>query len=83
MSTTASPHTETIDIRQLGACADRKARVLSAFDALAPGARLAVVNDHMPNGLRAHFEARRPGAYEWHVLEAGPAVFRVEIARLS
>ena len=33
MSTTTAP--TTIDIRQLGACAERKARVLAAFDALA------------------------------------------------
>jgi uncharacterized protein (DUF2249 family) len=75
--------TETIDIRLLGACADRKAHVLAAFDALAPGAGLAVVNDHMPNGLRAHLEAQRPGAYAWRVLEAGPVVFRVEIVRIG
>ena len=54
-----------------------------AYDALAPGGALTVVNDHMPNGLRAHFEERRPGAYGWNVLEAGPVVFRVEILRLA
>jgi uncharacterized protein (DUF2249 family) len=83
MSTTSSPSAETIDIRLLGACADRKARVLAAFDALAPGASLVVVNDHMPNGLRAHFEEQRPGAFAWKALEAGPAVFRVEVSRLG
>jgi uncharacterized protein (DUF2249 family) len=82
MSTTASP-AETIDIRRLGPCADRKARVLAAFDALPLGAIVNVVNDHMPNGLRAHFEEQRPGAFSWRVLEAGPTVFRVEISRIS
>jgi uncharacterized protein (DUF2249 family) len=82
-TTTGSTTAETIDIRLLGACADRKARVLAAFDALAPGAGLFVVNDHMPNGLRAHLEALRPGAFEWRVLEAGPVLFRVEIARVA
>jgi uncharacterized protein (DUF2249 family) len=83
MSTTANLAAETIDIRLLGPCADRKARVLAAFDALIPGASLNVVNDHLPNGLRAHFEEQRPGAFSWRVLEAGPVVFRVEITRVA
>lgn len=83
MSTTGDLAAETIDIRLLGACADRKARVLASFDALVPGASLDVVNDHMPNGLRAHLEEQRPGAFSWRVLEAGPVVFRVQIARVD
>lgn len=83
MSTTAAAGAQTIDIRTMGACADRKASVLAAFDALPTGASVEVVNDHMPNGLRTHFEELRPGAFAWKVLEAGPAVFRVEIKHLS
>lgn len=83
MSTTANLAAATIDIRLLGPCADRKARVLAAFDALPPGASVSVVNDHMPNGLRVHFEEQRPGAFSWRVLEAGPTVFRVEISRIA
>jgi uncharacterized protein (DUF2249 family) len=81
MSTTTTTPVEVIDIRRLGACAERKARVTAAFDGLAPGGRLEVVNDHLPNGLRAHLDEHRPGAFGWTVLEAGPEVFRVEIAR--
>ncbi|HSD27111.1 MAG TPA: DUF2249 domain-containing protein [Vicinamibacteria bacterium] len=73
----------TVDIRQLGACGDRKATVLAAFDALARGESLVVVNDHMPNGLLRHFEEHRPGAFGWTTLEAGPGVFRVEIVRTA
>jgi uncharacterized protein (DUF2249 family) len=83
LSTTATSPAQTIDIRLLGPCADRKASVLAAFDALPAGGSLAVVNDHMPNGLRSHFEERRPASFAWKVLEAGPAVFRVEITRLG
>jgi uncharacterized protein (DUF2249 family) len=71
----------TVDIRLLGPCTDRKARVLAAFDALSRGESLVVVNDHMPNGLRLHFEEHRPGAFGWAPLEAGPEVFRVAITR--
>jgi uncharacterized protein (DUF2249 family) len=80
MGSTTSP---TVDIRQLGACVDRKAAVLAAFDALARGGSLVVVSDHMPNGLLRHFEEHRPGAFDWNPLEAGPVVFRVEITRTA
>jgi len=73
----------TVDIRRLGACADRKALVLAAFDALGRGESLVVVNDHMPNGLRKHFEDQRPGAFGWTPLQEGPEVFRVEITRTA
>jgi uncharacterized protein (DUF2249 family) len=78
--TTPSP---TIDIRRLGACADRKALVLARFDALGHGESLVVVNDHMPKGLRQHFEEHRPGSFEWAALEQGPEVFRVEITKTA
>jgi len=70
-----------VDIRELGSCPDRKAQVLRLFDALAAGEGLVVVNDHLPNGLRAHLDQLRPGAFAWTVLEAGPTTFRVEIRR--
>ena len=79
----SSTMTTTVDIRRLGACADRKATVLATFDALACGETLVVVNDHLPNGLLRHFEEHRPGAFGWATLEAGPEVFRVEITRTA
>lgn len=80
VDTSAPP---TIDIRALGPCVERKAHVLAAFDRLPPEGRLIVVNDHMPNGLRRHFDEQRPGAFAWTILEAGPTVFRVEIQRIA
>ena len=82
MSSIAAP-TCTVDIRCLGNCTDRKAHVLATVDALAAGESLVVVNDHMPNGLRSHFEEQRPGAFGWTALEDGPEVFRVEIAKTA
>jgi uncharacterized protein (DUF2249 family) len=79
--TTVVPASQTIDIRTLGTCSDRKAHVLAAFDALEAGQSLVVVNDHLPNGLHRHFEQRRPGAFEWALVEAGPEVFRVAISK--
>ncbi len=79
MTTTTVP---TIDIRQLGACADRKACVLAAFDALGCGESLIVVNDHLPRGLKVHFDEQRPGLFSWRSLEEGPTTFRVQIEHL-
>jgi uncharacterized protein (DUF2249 family) len=79
MTASTSP---LVDLRQLGPCVERKAHVLSVFDALAAGESLVVVNDHMPHGLRAHLEQQRPGVFDWRVLEPGPQVFRVQIRRL-
>lgn len=72
---------QTVDIRTLGACADRKARVLSTFDALESGDSIVVVNDHLPRGLLLHFEEQRPGRFEWRLLEERPQVFRVQITK--
>ncbi len=79
-SSVVSPR--SVDIRVLGPCVERKAHVLSVFDALAPGESLVVLNDHLPNGLLRHFDELRAGAFAWSVLEAGPEVYRVEIRRI-
>lgn len=79
MTTKAAP--PVIDIRELGPCVERKACVLAAFDALEKGESLVVVNDHLPRGLRAHFDEQRPGGFAWRSIEEGPTVFRVEIER--
>jgi uncharacterized protein (DUF2249 family) len=80
MSTSIAP--PVVDIRQLGPCVERKACVLAAFDALERGQSLIVVNDHLPRGLRTHFEEHRQGMFAWRPLEEGPHVFRVEIERI-
>jgi uncharacterized protein (DUF2249 family) len=79
MSTSTATVPTTIDIRQLGACAERKACVLAAFDALNRGESLIVINDHLPNGLRAHLDELRPGLFVWRPLEQGPYTFRIQI----
>lgn len=61
--------------------AERTERVLGAFDALPPGGRLVLLSDHDPRPLLDAFQAERPGAFDWNVLEAGPGRIRVEIVR--
>lgn len=80
MSSTAIT-SQDIDIRSLGDCVERKALVLSAFDALGDGESIVVINDHLPRGLLAHFEELRPGLFAWTMLESGPEVFRARITK--
>ena len=70
----------TLDVRTL-ACSDRHARIFATFDSLAPGESLLLVNDHDPRPLRAHFDVRHPGEYDWAYVECGPAVWSVRISR--
>jgi len=69
-----------IDVRPLPP-GDRHARIFAAFDALTPGGGFVLVSDHYPKPLLYTFQAERPGAFEWNVLEPGPVHFRVEIVR--
>jgi len=69
-----------LDVRPLPP-GDRHERVFAAFDALPPGGGFVLVSDHYPKPLLYTFHAERPGAFDWNVLEPGPAHFRVEIVR--
>jgi uncharacterized protein (DUF2249 family) len=76
-----APVSQTVDIRTLGGCTLRKARVLETFDGLDEGDSLLVVNDHLPKGLLLHFEDQRPGRFKWTPMEEGPEVFSVLITK--
>jgi uncharacterized protein (DUF2249 family) len=78
---TPSAAVQTIDLRLLGPCVERKAHVLRAFDGLTAGEVLQVLSDHLPNGLRRHLDELRAAAFDWTLLDAGPEVFRVEIRK--
>lgn len=51
------------------------------FDALAPGERFELINDHNPKPLYYEFQAERPAAFTWRALEEGPEVWRIEIGK--
>jgi uncharacterized protein (DUF2249 family) len=56
--------------------------IFQAFDALAPGDAVELVNDHDPFPLRYQFDAERPESFRWEYLESGPIVWRVAITKL-
>lgn len=62
---------------------ERHPRIFSIFRSLLPGQALELVNDHDPAPLHRQFQAELPGRFEWQVLEAGPATWRVSVTRLA
>lgn len=80
-NTLAAPAT-TIDLRSIEP-RERHALIFARFDALQPGQALQLVNDHDPQPLRAQFEDRAFGQYDWRYLEQGPASWRVQIGKTA
>lgn len=79
MSTTIATE---IDVRTIPPY-ERHAQIFGQFDALEAGQALVIVNDHDPVPLRRQFAARTPGQFDWTYLEAGPALWRVQIDKTS
>lgn len=71
-----------IDIRTIDP-AVRPATVFKAFDALAVGESVEIVNDHDPVGLRGFFHSFRPGTYSWEATENGPELWKARITRTA
>ncbi len=61
----------------------RHPEIFGLFDGLEPDEAFVLVNDHDPKPLLYQFQAERPAAFDWSVLEGGPERFRVEIRRRS
>ncbi|HET7599344.1 MAG TPA: DUF2249 domain-containing protein [Gemmatimonadales bacterium] len=55
--------------------------IFRAFDDLASGETLVIINDHDPRPLRYQFMAERPDAFDWEYEAEGPEVWRVRISR--
>lgn len=74
------PMTRELDVRTLPPMR-RHPEIFGLFDTLKPDEAFVLVNDHDPKPLLYQFQAEHPGRFEWSVLEAGPARFRIEIRR--
>ncbi len=82
MTATLTPATLELDLRTM-APRERHPLIFGHFDALAIGESLQLVNDHNPQPLHYQFDDRADGQFEWSVLAAGPAVWRIEITRIA
>jgi uncharacterized protein (DUF2249 family) len=72
----------TIDVREISP-RERHPLIFDAFNALQPGQSLQLVNDHDPRPLQAQFESLAKGLFSWSYLEAGPALWRIQIGKLA
>jgi uncharacterized protein (DUF2249 family) len=81
-TTTLTDASDVLDIRAIPPH-DRHPVIFSRFNALAVGQSLQLLNDHNPQPLRAQFEDRVFGQFEWVVLESGPVVWQVQITRVA
>lgn len=71
-----------VDVRSL-IPVQRHQKIFQLVDALAPGASFVLINDHDPKPLYYQLEAEHPKQFSWTYLEKGPAVWRVEIGKLT
>ena len=78
----STPTVTEIDVRTIPPY-ERHARIFGQFDDLEVGQALVIVNDHDPVPLRRQFEGRTPGQFNWSYLQAGPALWRVQIDKVA
>jgi uncharacterized protein (DUF2249 family) len=71
---------QTVDVRRI-VPRERHPLIFSTFDALQPGERFELVNDHHPKPLFYQFSFERNGTFSWDYLEQGPEVWRVRIGK--
>lgn len=74
--------TAQLDVRAL-VPARRHQQIFTTYEALLPGGRFVLVNDHDPKPLYYQFDAEHHGKFSWRYLEQGPEVWRVEIGRIA
>jgi len=55
--------------------------IMKAFNELAPGESIELINDHEPRPLLAKFQAEHAGEFEWWPLEQGPETWRIRIKK--
>jgi uncharacterized protein (DUF2249 family) len=81
-SATQPSDSEVVDVRSL-VPAQRHAKIFQLVNALTPGGRFVLVNDHDPKPLYYQLEAEYPKQFSWTYIERGPEVWRVEIGKLA
>lgn len=79
---TATSDSKVVDVRTLPP-AQRHEKIFQLVNELTPGGRFVLVNDHDPKPLYYQLEAEYPKQFSWSYLERGPAVWKVEIGKLT
>ena len=71
-----------LDVRPLPKPAKHPA-IFQAYDGLAVGESLVLVNDHDPRHLRDEFEVEHPGGYAWEYVARERGAYRIRISKLA
>lgn len=71
---------EVLDVRQMRK-PDKHPAIFDAYQALAVGASIVVLNDHDPVHLREEFETEHPGSHEWESLSRESRTWRIKITK--
>lgn len=80
MTTIANTATSSIDVRQIAPHL-RHTLIFQHLADLSAGDALQLASDHDPLPLRAQIDRQWPGQFECAYLEAGPALWRLEIRK--
>lgn len=75
------PTTKELDIRTVPSPL-KHPTIFKTFDELAKGEAFQLINDHEPRPLLYQFQFERTGQFEWHYVEQGPEVWRVDIKKI-
>lgn len=59
----------------------RDPMIFSAFEELASGEAVTIINDHDPRQLHCQFVAEYPGIFEWRYDACGPDIWTVRVTR--
>jgi regulator of cell morphogenesis and NO signaling len=78
--TAATPVERLLDLRGLSPT-ERPTRVLASFDALGSGEKLVLLGGDAAGDALQRLQTERRGLFEWSVLAASPAVWRIELER--
>ena len=72
--------TVTLDVRPI-VPKEKHPAIFSAFDSLAGGETLELINDHDPKPLYYQLAAERSGQFIWEYAEEGPVIWKVNITK--
>lgn len=72
----------TIDIRDTTALAGAQ-RLLQQFEQMEEGRSFQLLSGHDPKSLRGQLQVRAGDGFTWKSLEAGPAVWRVQVGKVA
>lgn len=76
------PEDVTLDVRQMPPW-ERHPAILAAFDQLAPGQSLVLINDHEPKPLYYQFAAEMPDRFSWQAEERGEREWVTRITKTA